>query len=136
MHGYLVDSRHILANEQTLPNNASILSTNAVWVGNNDNKLELRVYAKNAFNIPTNANLCIELVTSDDDTVYLSPVDQTHMCLLNKTINDNAVDVNEGDLLFAGGIPRNFVTGYIKLKYTTDVDLSLAKIDAFVRVLS
>lgn len=130
MHGYFVDQSLVLSEAQALPNTTSA-NSQAVYVGNNDNILELKLYAHNTLSVPAGTALEIELEISDDNETFISPVENGHLLLVHHTTSDDPLIYGPGELLCSVGLGRNFVSGWVRLKYTAGGNLSGAALDAF-----
>ncbi len=132
MYGKLIDKAHILATEMLIPDN-SISHTDGVYIGDNDNRLELRIYANTKVNIVETdvTQICIE--TCDDDKDYTDPQGKVPCMIICKTEeNHSSTSYGKGQLLYAGGISKAFLGKYLRLRIETKQIANSEKIDAFV----
>ena len=143
MNGYNIDQELILSEDQALPNNTAVDSTNMVKVGGKTGqKLSILVYATTDIDVLTGKVASIELqaFTADTAASAVSPIENAHVYGLHKTAADGAIDLASGDLVCEIPIPEilfaeNDYT-WVQLVYATDDDLSAMKVNAFVSVIA
>lgn len=131
MHGYLTDNNHILAN--ALEITASVC-TQSVYLGQNDNVLELLGFTASFFSLPQEASLQIEAEISADNENFHSPVAGAHFCLFSKKAQEPACTAESGQKLFAFGLSKGFMSGWLRLKCSGENLPSGLLFDAFLHV--
>lgn len=145
---YLTDRQLIMSNEQTLPNNTSVDSTNIVYLSTLPGALmKCVLVAETDITVSSGQELAIALEVGSTTTqadahsplFYNSSGVKTPSAapkyIIRKISTDTAITFKAGDRISEDVIVNSMTQGgerYVQLKYTTNYDASALKVSAYL----
>lgn len=131
----MIDADLIFSEAQTLPNNTSVDSTNAVYfTGGTSGKMQVNVVASSAISIANGKALTIAIQYGTTST----PATSLYDVLYTRTASGGAVTFSAGDIICQYTIPPEQAAAYdyCELVYTTTADESSETVDAFITIIT
>ncbi len=128
-YGFNVTPNSYFFKKTTLPANTTPKLSDAVKIGNNNNRLEVVVVADNAISLADANTLEIEVQASENGTDWTLPKAKFKPFI---KAAGAAMSIAKHERMTRFGISRDHFRGYLRLQVTGNTDLSANTITAFL----